>query len=94
MLARSIFPVMAIAVLLSMHGQSLAHSRTANVCWSESKILCPAGYNGDNVKFFLLAILAGILGSIQTMFVIRCAAPLTASFAKLYVRTFQRHVAV
>jgi hypothetical protein len=32
MLARSIFPVMAIAVLLSMHGQSLAQSRTAYVC--------------------------------------------------------------
>ncbi len=43
---------MAITVLLSIHGQSLAHSRTAYVCWSESKILCPAGYNGDNVTFF------------------------------------------
>ena len=52
MLARSIFPVMAIAVLLSMQGQSLAHSRTAYVCWGESKILCPAGYNGDDVTFF------------------------------------------
>jgi hypothetical protein len=52
MLARSIFPVMAIAVLLSIHGQSPAQSRTAYVCWSEGKILCPAGYNGDNVTFF------------------------------------------
>jgi hypothetical protein len=76
MLARSIFPVMAIAVLLSMQGQSL------DVCWAESKILCPAGYNGDKVTFFACNS-GGHPRFNPDLFVIRCAAPLTVPFAKL-----------
>jgi hypothetical protein len=49
MLARSL-PLVAIAVLLAMQGQSLAQSRTDWVCWAENKSQCPADWQGSNVE--------------------------------------------
>ena len=50
MLARVILPLMTIVVSLSMHGQSLAQTRTDNVCWADSKGRCPPPWNGNDVS--------------------------------------------
>jgi hypothetical protein len=44
--------ITAIAILLSLRGQSVAQTRTDLVCWAQAKSQCPSPYNGEDVQHY------------------------------------------
>jgi hypothetical protein len=44
-------PAAAVALLLAIHGQSLAQSQTKLVCWAQSPNMCPGDWHSPTTEF-------------------------------------------